>query len=49
MATVLPGGKVNAQLDLAPGTYVATCFVRDEMAPHLPHAAMGMVVEFTVH
>ena len=34
-------------LDLAPGTYIAVCFVPDEETG-VPHALMGMVQVFTV-
>jgi hypothetical protein len=34
-------------LDLAPGTYIALCFVPDEETG-VPHALMGMVQVFTV-
>lgn len=36
------------RLNLAPGHYAAICFVPDDAAPHASHAAMGMVVPFTV-
>lgn len=50
LSPVVPhGGTALMQLNLAPGTYVATCFIPDEMAPHLPHALLGMMVEFTIH
>lgn len=42
-----PGRTAWGVLDLAPGTYVALCFVPDR-ATGLPHAAMGMVAVFTV-
>ncbi len=48
-APMLPGGQADVLLNLAPGTYLATCFVPDDMPPHLPHALLGMVTEFTVH
>jgi hypothetical protein len=46
-ATV-PGGGGWVRLDLAPGHYAALCFVPDDAPPHAPHAAMGMVIPFTV-
>jgi hypothetical protein len=45
---VIPGGGGWLRLNLPPGKYAALCFVPDDAAPHLPHAAMGMVVTFTV-
>ena len=45
---VLPGHGGWLRLDLAPGRYAAICFVPDNALPHAPHAAMGMVVPFTV-
>jgi len=52
--TVVPGiapmgpGQTNyLELDLAPGTYIALCFIPD-MATGMPHAMMGMVATFTV-
>ena len=45
---VLSSGQTNwLALDLAPGTYIALCFVPDEQTG-APHAAMGMVQVFTV-
>jgi hypothetical protein len=43
-----PGNGGWLRLDLAPGRYAAICFVPDDQPPHMPHAAMGMVVAFTV-
>lgn len=42
-----PGGHMWVKLHLTPGKYVAVCFVPDDAAPHLPHAALGMVQGFT--
>lgn len=42
-----PGQTAWAVLDLAPGTYVALCFVPDRETG-MPHAAMGMAAVFTV-
>lgn len=42
-----PGGQMWVKLHLTPGKYVAVCFVPDDAAPHLPHAALGMVQGFT--
>ncbi len=36
------------RLDLAPGRYAAICFVPGNAPPQAPHAAMGMVVPFSV-
>ncbi len=36
------------RLNLSPGRYAAICFVPDDAPPHMPHAAVGMVVAFTV-
>jgi hypothetical protein len=44
-----PGANGWLLLNLAPGHYAALCYVPDNKAPHLPHAAMGMVVTFTIH
>lgn len=41
-----PGGELWLRLQLPRGNYVAVCFVPDEAAPHLPHAALGMVQGF---
>lgn len=35
------------EMDLAPGTYVALCFISDQ-GSDVPHAAMGMIDVFTV-
>jgi len=43
-----PGGGGWVRLSLPAGRYVAACFVPDAEPPHMPHGAMGMVVEFTV-
>lgn len=42
-----PGRHMWVKLHLTPGKYVAVCFVPDDKAPHLPHAALGMVQGFT--
>jgi hypothetical protein len=42
-----PGVTAWTEVDLAPGTYVALCFVFDPETG-LPHVAMGMVAVFTV-
>jgi hypothetical protein len=42
-----PGGREWFRLDLQPGRYVALCLVPDE-ATGIPHAATGMVKDFTV-
>ena len=43
-----PGLHSWVQLNLAPGHYVAVCFVPDDDAPgHPPHAVLGMVRGFT--
>lgn len=41
-----PEGRVFAQIDLSPGTYVAICFVPD--ADLTPHLMLGMTRIFTV-
>ncbi len=41
-----PGGELWVRMHLPRGNYVAVCFVPDEMPPHLPHAALGMVQGF---
>ncbi len=45
---VTPGHGGWLRLSLSPGRYAAICFVFDDAPPFLPHAAMGMVVPFTV-
>lgn len=47
-SAVVPGDGGWLRLHLAPGDYVATCFVPDDRAPHAPHGAMGMDTEFTI-
>ena len=42
-----PGLHMWVQLNLAPGNYVAVCFVPDDAGSHPPHAALGMVQGFT--
>ena len=42
-----PGQTAWGVFDLAPGAYVALCFVPDQETG-MPHAAMGMVTVFTV-
>ncbi len=43
-----PGGHTWLRMNMEPGQYVAVCFVPDDMAPHMPHVAMGMAQQFTV-
>jgi len=45
---IAPGGELWVRMNLSPGDYVAVCFVPDDAAPHLPHAALGMVQGFHV-
>jgi len=45
--TMSPGQTVYPTLTFTPGTYAMVCFVQDP-ATGLPHAALGMVEEFTV-
>ncbi|HET7901217.1 MAG TPA: hypothetical protein VFL59_08505 [Candidatus Nanopelagicales bacterium] len=45
---IAPGAESWVRLDLAPGDYIAVCFVPDDEAPHAPHAALGMVQGFHV-
>jgi hypothetical protein len=47
MGQLSPGLTAWTELDLAPGTYVAVCFVFDP-ATGMPHAVLGMVDVFTV-
>jgi hypothetical protein len=47
MGWLSPGLTAWTEVDLAPGTYVALCFVYDPETG-LPHVAMGMVAVFTV-
>lgn len=42
-----PGLHMWVRLNLAPGDYVAVCFVPDDEGDHLPHAVLGMVQGFT--
>lgn len=46
-ASIAPGSTHWVELDLAPGTYAAWCFVPD-IATGMPHALMGMITVFTV-
>lgn len=43
-----PGGHMWIRMNLPPGHYAAVCFIPDDMAPHMPHVAMGMARSFTV-
>ena len=47
MGWLSPGSVAWTEVDLAPGTYVALCFVPDPET-FMPHVAMGMVAVFTV-
>jgi hypothetical protein len=47
LQAVMPGTTAWLDLDLAPGTYAAFCFVPDPGSGQ-PHLALGMVSEFTV-
>jgi hypothetical protein len=47
LGVLSPGQTSWLALDLAPGTYIALCFVPDEETG-APHAVMGMVQVFTV-
>lgn len=47
IAPMGPGQTNYLELDLAPGTYIAVCFIPD-MATGVPHAMMGMTASFTV-
>lgn len=47
IATISPGTTAWYITDLAPGTYVALCFVPDKDSG-APHAMMGMIQVFTV-
>jgi len=47
LGVLSPGQTSWLALDLAPGTYIAVCFVPDERTG-APHAVMGMVQIFTV-
>jgi hypothetical protein len=42
-----PGLRSWVRLRLAPGDYVAVCFVPDDEGTHPPHAILGMVQGFT--
>lgn len=46
-ASIAPGSTHWVELHLAPGTYVALCFVPD-INTGMPHAFMGMITAFTV-
>ena len=43
----IPGGTIDATLDLAPGNYVLACFIPSP-GEQMPHAAKGMVLPLTV-
>lgn len=47
VGVLAPGASEYGQLDLAPGDYLALCYVPDA-GTGMPHAAMGMVAPFTV-
>ena len=47
LGALSPGQTSWLALDLAPGTYIALCFVPDRETG-VPHALMGMVQVFTV-
>jgi hypothetical protein len=47
LTIISPGRTAWIALDLAPGNYVALCFIPDKET-HAPHAALGMVSIFTV-
>ena len=47
-SAVAPHGRGWVELHLAPGNYVATCFVPDDAGSHQPHGELGMDVAFTV-
>lgn len=47
MGWLSPGASAWTELDLAPGTYAALCFVFDP-ATGMPHAMEGMIKVFTV-
>ena len=44
-----PGGQMWIRLHLAPGHYVAVCFIPDDEPPHHSHAELGMLQGFLVH
>ena len=46
-AAIAPHTTAWVETDLAPGTYVALCNVPD-LKTQMPHALMGMIVQFTV-
>jgi hypothetical protein len=46
-AAIAPGSTHWVELNLAPGTYAAWCFVPD-IVTGMPHAFMGMITVFTV-
>jgi hypothetical protein len=47
LAVISPGHTAWLALDLAPGTYLALCFVPDQQSG-VPHALLGMAQLFTV-
>jgi hypothetical protein len=47
VGAVVPGASIYGRLDLAPGNYLALCYVPDA-GSGMPHAAMGMVQPFSV-
>ncbi len=44
----MPGASAYGRFDLAPGNYLALCYVPDAVSG-MPHAAMGMVQPLTVN
>ena len=48
LGVISPGHEVSVGYDLTPGTYLVVCLFPDEGGEHLPHAALGMVSDFTV-
>jgi len=49
IASIAPGTRATADLDLEPGDYIATCFVPGPGPGHEQHIALGMLTTFTVH
>lgn len=47
LQAIMPGSSAWLELDLAPGTYAAICFVPDPESGQ-PHLARGMISEYTV-
>lgn len=48
LGVISPGHDVSVGYELESGTYLVVCLFPDEGGEHMPHAALGMVADFTV-